>query len=580
MTIKPPCPIPSARSLFLALASLAALALQAFDTPYLTFRSASQFRLSGTSSRWSSGTLDIATSNPTDEASWTKGWTGSQVTAVQTDGQYYIYLRGTGITTFGGSSYYGSPFTLSYASEDVYCEGDIETLRGYNGDVPAMGDYCYRYMFSGWSNLVSAPVLSATTLANNCYQGMFSSCSLTVPPALPATTLSTGCYNSMFSSCKSLKAIPALPATGSLPGTCYYGMFSGCTSLEVNTAGPGAEWSIPAGTTGASIWNYDMFANTGGDFTGNPVAGTTYYVASALPPGLRLETSELHVYTGESMHIDLSDTVAGGTGEYTFTDTASALSPLGLSLSGNTLSGTISTAGNYNFTLHVADTTSPDPLTLDAEYTLVVTDPDPLAATANLGIAKIGKTVNIALAETISGGVPPYTFAVTTGETLPTGFSLTDGVLSGTATAASTLTFKITAKDALETSLPVSYTLEAVESAGFSDDDPEEPASGVTVMCQTPDGVFPRTCNQVADSSTAVTWDNSRYYVTNNVTLSAGVTVVGKVSLILCDGATLTVSQGTSGKAGINVSEGNSLVIYGQSAGPGVGKLKVTNSAM
>ena len=57
----------SARSfVFAALASFAA---SAFDTPYLTFRSASQFRLSGTSSRWSSGTLDIATSNPTDEAS-------------------------------------------------------------------------------------------------------------------------------------------------------------------------------------------------------------------------------------------------------------------------------------------------------------------------------------------------------------------------------------------------------------------------------------------------------------------------------------------------------------------------------
>ena len=418
-------------------------------------------------------------------------------------------------------------------------------------------------------------------MATGCYKAVFRNCTaLITPPTLSATVLAEDCYEYMFRGCTSLKSIPALPATGKLPNTCYFYIFGDCSSLEINSTGPGVEWSIPTGTTGDGIWNYNMFVNTAGDFTGNPVPGTTYFVKSALPPGLRLETLELHVYTGESMHINLSDTVAGGTGEYTFTDPASALSPLGLSLSGNTLSGTIATAGNYNFTLHVADTTSPDPLTLDAEYTLVVTDPDPLAATANLGIAKIGKTVNIALADTISGGVPPYTFAVTADETLPGGFSLTDGVLSGAASAVGTLTFKITAKDALETSLPVSYTLEAVESTGFSDDDPEEPASGVTVMCQTPDGVFPRTCNQVADSSTAVTWDNSWYYVTNNVTLSAGVTVVGKVSLILCDGATLTVSQGTSGKAGINVSEGSSLVIYGQAAGSVTGKLKVTNSAM
>ena len=44
--------IPSARSFVFAMASLAALALSAFDTPYLTFRSASSFSLYGTSSRW------------------------------------------------------------------------------------------------------------------------------------------------------------------------------------------------------------------------------------------------------------------------------------------------------------------------------------------------------------------------------------------------------------------------------------------------------------------------------------------------------------------------------------------------
>ena len=533
----------SARSFVFAALALASFAASAFETPYLTFRSAETFSIRVSSPKWD-GTMQYST----DAANWTT-WTGAEISAAQSGDEYFLYLRGTGNSVVSNGSW-----TFS-GSGDLVCEGDIETLRDYNGNPPAMGEKCYYLMFSACERLTSPPVLSATTLAASC-------------------------YSSMFSNCTALKSIPALPATGTLPAQCYFNMCGGCSSLVVNTVGPGVEWSIPSGTTGGSIWNWYIFNGTGGDFTGNPVAGTTYYVASALPPGLRLETAEVHVYTGESMHIDLADAIAGGTGEYTFTDTASALSALGLSLSGNTLSGTISTAGNYNFTLHVADTTSPDPLTLDAEYTLVVTDPDPLAATANLGVAKIGKTVNIALADTISGGVPPYTFVVTTDETLPVGFSLTDGVLSGTASVVGTLTFKITAKDALETSLPVSYTLEAVESTGFSDDDPEEPASGVTVNCLTLDGVFPRTCNQISDSSTAVTWDNSWYYVTGNITLSAGAVVNGKVSLILGDGAMLTVSQGTSGKAGINVSEGNSLVIYGQSAGSVIGKLKVTNNAM
>ena len=306
----------SVRLFVFATLALASFAASAFDTPYLTFRSASQFRLSGTSSRWSSGTLDIATSNPTDEASWTKGWTGTQVTAVQTDGQYYIYLRGTGITTFGGSSYYGSPFSLSGAMDNVYCEGDIETLRGYNGDVLAMGEYCYRYMFSGWNKLVSAPTLSATTLANYCYQGMFNGCSsLTAPPALPATTLFNSCYSSMFQNCTALKSLPTLPATSSAT-SCYSSMFDGCESLEVNTEGPGVEWSIPSGFGSAGT----MFSNTGGTFTGSPTAGKTYFVASALPFGEIYQVSGSGALgvalVGYSTSIDLSSTVKNGTVPY------------------------------------------------------------------------------------------------------------------------------------------------------------------------------------------------------------------------------------------------------------------------
>ena len=522
--------IASARSFVFAAFALAMSAAFAFDTPYLTFRSPSTFSISVWSPKWD-GTMEYST----DKANWTT-WTGSSISAAQSGDEYFLYLRGTGNSIVASTSW---GFT---GSGELVCEGDIETLRDYNGNPPPMGEKCYWMMFYG------------------CTQ-------LTVPPVLSATTLAAQCYNSMFQGCTSLKAIPALPATGTLPNTCYFSMFSGCSSLVVNTTGPGVEWSIPTGTTGEGIWNYSMFVNTGGDFTGNPVAGTTYYVASALPPGLSVVAGagELAAYMGANVNFNLAETIRGGETPYAFSGTV----PTGLTLNPNgMLSGSVATAGSYPFTLRVTDATSPDALTLDAEYTLVVTDPDPLAAQSNLGKAKVGKAVNIALAETISGGVPPYTFAVTASATLPTGFSLTDGVLSGTAAAAGTLTFAITATDALGTTLPASYTLEAVESAGFTDDDPEEPESGITVDCLTPDGVYPRTCNQIASSSSTVTWDNSWYYVTGNVTLSAGAIVNGKVSLILGDGATLTV-QGASNKAGIGVTPGNTLSIYCQRGGSG-----------
>ena len=82
-----------------------------------------------------------------------------------------------------------------------------------------------------------------------------------------------------------------------------------------------------------------------------------------------------------------------------------------------------------------------------------------------------------------------------------------------------------------------------------------------------------RTC----DSATVVTendtaWGASDsqehwYVVNSNVTINTRVTVTGKVHLILANGYTLNATKG------ITVTGGNSLTIYGQSAGEGMGKL-------
>ena len=968
----------SVRSFVFAALALAAFAASAFDTPYLTFRSAASFSLSGTSSRWTGdgGYLEYATSNPTESGSWTT-WTGSYTSAVQTDGQYYIYLRGKGIATFNPSGLSSATFSLS-ASQNVYCAGDIETLRGYDGDVPAMGANCYKYMFYNWTKLKSAPVLSATTLANNCYQSMFyfagitnapalpaetladncykemfsycsymtsapvlpattmtahcyenmfSGCSqLVTPPALPATTLASSCYQNMFQNCTGLKSLPTLPAT-TTASSCYYNMFQGCSGLEVNTSGPGVEWSIPSEVgAGASLYNSSMFANTSGSFTGAPVAGTTYKVASALPAGVIYQVAGggtlTPAFSGAFRSWNLSATVKNGTAPYTF-ELVSGTLPPGLEVSGSTLSGTPMTPGSYNFTLRVTDAASnvwndapyslnilqktivpvtfvdaagasittnciqlntgiiswdeewyvatgtlnygtggitvsgdanlvladgasltvmgaskkaginvasgnsltifgqaegtgsltafgyssdgysaggagiggndhencgsitinggnitanggnyvgagigggyygnggtvtinggtitaiggswygagigggnngnggdvtinggtvtatagsssagsssgatgigkgggysntkgtltvgpavsvkagstanptteigrggsitigtqryfyvetlsmtqvenslasyageskewnlaativggvtpytfsgtvPSGLTLNSNgtlsgavavagsypftltvtdgaedsknftYTLTVTAPDPITAIQSIS-ATVDKPTSISLAVTISGGVSPYTFALKSGSNAPDGFSLVDGVLSGTpAVLVDAYSFTVVVTDAIGTEQDITYTFSVVESSGFVDDDPEEPASGVTVDCRTADGmIHQRTCNQITDSASAVTWSDSWYYVTGNVTLSAGVTVNGKVSLILGDGATLTITTSTSGSAGIKVivdgSVTNSLTIYGQSAG--TGKLNVSGA--
>lgn len=115
---------------------------------------------------------------------------------------------------------------------------------------------------------------------------MFYKCtSLKTVPELPAMTLVRDSYYQMFYGCVSLTSVPELPAT-TLERACYCQMFSGCTSLVINTTVPGTKWSLPANAVvsseGTTTWNSGMFSGTGGNFTGAPVLGTVYYVASAL----------------------------------------------------------------------------------------------------------------------------------------------------------------------------------------------------------------------------------------------------------------------------------------------------------
>ena len=144
---------------------------------------------------------------------------------------------------------------------------------------------CYSYMFRGCTSLTQAPELPATTLESSCYSTMFYGCTgLTQAPALPATTLANYCYNSMFRGCTGLTQAPALPATTLTKG-CYQYMFSDCAGLKLSSAQTGeytVAYRIPTTGTGTTASNAltNMFASTGGTFTGTPEINTTYYLSN------------------------------------------------------------------------------------------------------------------------------------------------------------------------------------------------------------------------------------------------------------------------------------------------------------
>ena len=223
---------------------------------YLTFSSPKSFTLkvNNATKNWD-GTLEYFSADKV----WAV-WDGTTIlSAYNNDGEYVLYLRGTGNTKITGLTANGSSDTYRWVltGSDIACVGNIENLLDYatveSGQHPTMADYCYPFMFYDCTALTQAPSLPATTLADYCYCGMFVRCtSLTQAPVLPAITLSKGCYQDMFFGCTSLTQAPALPAT-TLADYCYPGMFRGCTSLTQVPA-------LPA-TTLADTCYYYMFEN-------------------------------------------------------------------------------------------------------------------------------------------------------------------------------------------------------------------------------------------------------------------------------------------------------------------------------
>ena len=112
-----------------------------------------------------------------------------------------------------------------------------------------LADNCYEGMFRNCTSLSIAPQLPATKLTNSCYEGMFYNCtSLTTIPQLQATSLGISCYCYMFGECTSLSKAPKLPAT-TLTEMCYRSMFRGCKSLTIAP-------QLPATTLTSKCYEY------------------------------------------------------------------------------------------------------------------------------------------------------------------------------------------------------------------------------------------------------------------------------------------------------------------------------------
>ncbi len=247
-----------------------------------------------------------------DGIKWRK-WRGSLIAAatseISGESAFHIALAGIKNTKMG-NGYNG--FDVLDCHDPVHVRGNIESLLDHKtvaaGQHPPMGAGCFAYLFSDCPGMVYPEVtlpaielsefcyqgmfygreylppdlkLPATVLARGCYYDMFANSRIFFAPKLPATTLAKYCYSGMFRDCREMRRLPPLPAT-QLAEYCYSSMFSGCSSIKISeTFQSDIPYSYRIPTSGTAIAaNYaldNMFAKTGGTFTGTPNINTTYY---------------------------------------------------------------------------------------------------------------------------------------------------------------------------------------------------------------------------------------------------------------------------------------------------------------
>jgi len=265
-----------------------------------------------------------------------------------------------------------------------------------------------------------------------------------VPLTITTTSLPNGTMNTSYSA-----PLQASGGTQSYTWTVAAGTLP--TGLSLNNSG--GTWALSGTPTAAGTFNFTLQVAD----SSTPPQTQTQAFSVTITAVLAIATTTLPQAWTDVAYDQIIQTNNGGKLPITWSITTGTLPPgytLQSTASGSGLiTGTYTTyptIGYYNFTVKATDSSSPpetatQPLTILAQGAPVYLS----IVTATLPNGTVNTAYNVPLLAT--GGIPPYTWTVTSGSTLPSWVTLsgsgTSWSLSGTPTAAATSNFSLTVSD-------------------------------------------------------------------------------------------------------------------------------------
>jgi hypothetical protein len=273
---------------------------------------------------------------------------------------------------------------------------------------------------------------------------------------LTIAVFSGGCTGYVSSPVK-LAAAPLSIVTQPANQTVTAGQTATFTITAAGTAPLSYQWqkngvdisgaTAAAYTTSATIPSDDgsqfraVVSNSGGSVTSNPATLTVRSLGA-----VAITNTQLPNGTNGTGYV-AALTVTGGLAPYTWSVKSGNL-PNGLTLlSGGTISGTPSVAGNFSFTIQVQDSSSsPESASKNLSIAIASAAANPVQiTTTSLPNGPVNSSYSFMMVA--SGGTTPYRWSITSGS-LPAGLTMSaSGQISGTPSAAGTFSFTIQVAD-------------------------------------------------------------------------------------------------------------------------------------